>query len=71
MPESIVRKVVTDLKEFGIVQRALLGVEFRFVDQAFLDEAGEELGLKEPGGAYVASVVEGARLRRPASARAT
>ena len=71
VPESIVRKVVTDLKEFGIVQRALLGVEFRFVDQAFLDEAGEELGLKEPGGAYVASVVEGARLRRPASARAT
>ena len=59
VPESIVRKVVTDLKEFGIVQRALLGVEFRFVDQAFLDEAGEELGLKEPGGAYVASVVEG------------
>ena len=37
IPESIVRKVVVDLKEFGVVQRALLGVQFRVVDQDFLD----------------------------------
>lgn len=59
IPESIVRKVVVDLKEFGIVQRALLGVQFRFVDQDFLDTEGKELGIKELGGAYVAAVVEG------------
>ena len=28
IPESIVRKVVVDLKEFGVVQRALLGIQF-------------------------------------------
>lgn len=59
VPESIVRKVVVDLKEFGIVQRAMLGVQYRFIDQTFLDEMGKELGIDEVGGAYVASVVEG------------
>lgn len=59
IPESIVRKVVVDLKEFGVVQRALLGVQFRVVDQDFLDTEGKDLGIKELGGAYVAAVVEG------------
>ncbi len=59
IPESIVRKVVVDLKEYGVVQRALLGVEFRIVDQDFIDQLGEETGIKEQGGAYVAKVVEG------------
>ena len=59
IPESIVRKVVVDLKEFGIVQRALLGIRFAIVDQDFIDREGKELGITELGGAYVASVVEG------------
>lgn len=59
IPESIVKKVVVDLKEFGLVQRALLGIRFRFVDQDLLDTEGKELGIKELGGVYVASVVEG------------
>ena len=59
IPETIVRKVVVDLKEFGVVQRALLGIQFRVVDQDFLDAEGEELGIKDLGGAYVASVIEG------------
>ena len=59
IPESIVKKVVMDLKEFGVVQRALLGIQFRVVDQDFLDEEGKELGIKELGGAYVAGVIEG------------
>ena len=59
IPESIVRRVVVDLKEFGVVQRALLGVQFRVVDQDFLDTEGKELGIKDLGGAYVAAVVEG------------
>ena len=59
VPESIVRKVVVDLKQFGVVQRALLGVKYRIVDQDFLDAEGKDLGLKELGGAYVASIIEG------------
>ncbi len=59
VPESIVRKVVTDLKEYGVVQRAVLGIEYRIVDQNFLDQSGDELGIKELGGAYVAKVIDG------------
>ena len=59
IPESIVRKVVVDLKEYGVVQRAMLGIQFRVVDQDFLDTEGKDLGIKELGGAYVASVTEG------------
>ena len=59
IPESIVRKVVVDLKEYGIVQRALLGIRYGIVDQDFIDNMGEETGIKELGGAYVSSVVEG------------
>lgn len=56
VPESIVKKVVIDLKEYGIVQRAMLGISYRPVDQTFIDEQGEETGIKEIGGAYVALV---------------
>lgn len=59
IPEAIVRKVVVDLKEYGVVQRAMLGIMFRPVDQDFLDSEGKDLGIKELGGIYVASVVEG------------
>ena len=53
------RKVVVDLKEYGVVQRAMLGIMFRPVDQDFIDSEGEELGIKEIGGVYVAGVTEG------------
>ena len=59
VPEAIVRKVVNDLKEYGVVQRALLGISYRYIDQDFVDTMGEQTGIKEVGGAYVASVVEG------------
>ncbi len=59
VPESIVRKVVVDLKEFGFVQRALLGVTFLPIDQDFIDQKGKELGIDRIGGVYVASVIEG------------
>ncbi len=59
VPESIVRKVVVDLKESGIVQRALLGISYIPVDQEFIDKEGKELGITEIGGIYVGSVTEG------------
>lgn len=58
VPESIVRKVVVDLKESGVVQRAVLGISFRAIDQQFIDEMGDDTGIKKIGGAYVASVTE-------------
>lgn len=54
VPVSIVKKVVNDLKEFGEVQRALLGVEIASVNA----EIAEELNLDNVEGVYVARVTE-------------
>ena len=59
IPETIVRKVVCDLREYGIVQRALLGISYRYIDQDFIDAMGERTGIDTIGGVYVASVSEG------------
>ena len=59
VPETIVRKVVLDLKEYGVVQRALLGISYRFIDQDFIDQTRNELGIDKVGGVYVTGVTEG------------
>lgn len=59
VPSSIVQKVVVDLKEYGVVQRALLGVQYAPITSDFLEKFGEEYGLEEVGGAYVVEVTEG------------
>lgn len=55
VPVSLVKKVVNDLKEFGIVQRALLGVSIRDIDAQF----AEEEGFKALQGVYISEVGEG------------
>lgn len=54
VPVSIVRKVVDDIKQFGEVQRAVLGVNIQDVDAAL----AKEFNLDDVNGVYVASVVE-------------
>ncbi len=56
VPETIVRKVVDDLKQYGVVQRALLGISYRVIDQQFIDEMGARTGIDQVGGVYVAEV---------------
>ena len=55
VPVTIVKKVVTDLMEFGTVQRALLGINIQDVDA----KLAEELKLEKPEGVYVVNVNEG------------
>ena len=66
IPTSIMTKVVADLKQFGTVQRALLGIKGSDLstdlqmDESWTEELkkkADELGVKE--GIYVAEVVEG------------
>ena len=52
VPVTIVKKVVNDIKEFGEVQRALLGVNIRDVNA----EDADELNLDEVEGVYVLGV---------------
>jgi Do/DeqQ family serine protease len=55
VPTTLVRKIVEDLKEYGVVQRALLGVNIQDVS-ASLSEA-EDLGTTR--GVYISNVNEG------------
>jgi len=52
IPVSIVKKVVSDLMEFGEVQRALLGVTIRNVTS----ELAQEEGLENTKGVYVTDI---------------
>lgn len=54
VPSSIVKKVVTDLREHGVVQRALLGVSISDVTT----ELVKEKNLKSMNGVYVGDVVK-------------
>ena len=54
VPVTIVQKVVSDIKEFGEVQRALLGVNIGDVNA----EIAKELGLEKIEGIYIAEVTE-------------
>lgn len=59
IPVSIVRKVVSDLMEFGEVQRALLGVSIVDVTS----ELAEKEGLDDTKGVYVADLSENGAAR--------
>jgi Do/DeqQ family serine protease len=54
VPSSIVQKVVSDIRQYGIVQRAVLGVEIRDIN----GELAKEKNIKVFEGVYVANVVE-------------
>lgn len=55
VPSNIVKKVVTDIIEFGEVQRAILGVRI----QELTAELAKEKGVKEIKGVYVFDVEKG------------
>jgi len=55
VPSNLMRKVVRDLKKYGIVQRGYLGVSIRSVDS----ETADQLGLNSLSGVYIAGVQEG------------
>lgn len=54
VPSNIVAKVVSDLKEYGMVQRAFLGISILSVN----NDLAEELGLEEPRGVYIQGLVD-------------
>jgi len=54
IPVNIVSKVIADLKEYGKVQRAYIGVVIKEINQRFADE----LGLKEIKGVYIDGLAE-------------
>lgn len=60
VPSSLVQKVVVDLKEYGVIQRALLGIMMQeVVDGKIYDKEGKPQEIKEKSGLYVVEVTEG------------
>lgn len=61
IPTSIVTRVVSDLKQYGVVQRALLGITGYSVGESMVNEErkkkSQELGVNE--GVYVGTITEG------------
>ncbi|WP_109619799.1 Do family serine endopeptidase [Sediminitomix flava] len=55
VPSELVKKVLDDLRNYGVVQRAILGVQILGVNA----EIAEEYGLKNVEGVYIAGVAEG------------
>ncbi len=53
IPANLAKKVVDDLKNYGEIQRAYLGVQLRDIDAEFANE----LGLSHVNGVYVAEVI--------------
>ena len=54
VPANLVKKVIQDLKDFGIVQRGFLGVTIRNVDA----ELAKDLNLDDLNGVYIDNVLE-------------
>lgn len=64
VPSTIVQKVVEDLKEYGVVQRGLLGVQYQAINNGKIYENDGKGGFRETEvgeqrGLYVAAVSEG------------
>jgi len=55
VPVNIVKKVVSDIVEFGTVQRAYLGVSIRDIDS----KLAQEKNIKQLNGIYVNALTEG------------
>lgn len=59
VPSSIAQKITADLKEFGVVQRAMLGIQYQEINDVFIEQFGEEYNIGELGGIYIVAVEEG------------
>jgi serine protease Do len=55
IPSSIAKKIVEDLLDFGLVQRALLGIAMQEIDS----DLTKEKNLRMTHGVYIAKVAEG------------
>ena len=58
VPSSIVQKIASDLREYGTVQRAVLGISFNEINPDWLERFGKELNITEKAGLYIAEVGE-------------
>lgn len=59
VPSAIAHKIVTDIREFGVVQRALLGISMQEITDEWIDAMGSDYGIDKREGVFVAEVAPG------------
>lgn len=55
IPSNLVKKVIEDIREFGVVQRGYMGISMGSVD----DKLAKDLNLENVAGAYISDVQKG------------
>lgn len=58
VPSEIARKVVGDIRQYGIVQRAMLGIAMQEITPEWIEKMGKETGITQREGVYVPQVNE-------------
>lgn len=59
VPSNIARKVVGDMREWGVVQRAVLGVAMQEITDEWIEQLGEKNGINTREGVFLAQVAPG------------
>ncbi len=60
IPSNLVKKVVEDLKEYGSVQRAFIGINIRNIDEAL----AKEKELTDLNGVYISGITDGGSAKK-------
>lgn len=53
VPSNIARKVAADLRQYGIVQRAMLGITMQEITSDWIEQFGKEYDITERAGVFV------------------
>ena len=54
IPINVVKKIISDLKEYGVVQRGWMGIDIENLD----DRLAGEIGLSEIKGVYISYILK-------------
>lgn len=58
VPADVVRTVVTELRQYGAVRRASLGMGAKNITPSFIETYGQKTGINKPEGLYVTRVTK-------------
>lgn len=58
VPADVVRSVVTELRQYGAVRRASLGMGAKNITPSFIETYGQKTGINKPEGLYVTRVTK-------------
>ncbi|MEG0467993.1 MAG: Do family serine endopeptidase [Mucinivorans sp.] len=59
VPANIARKVVGDIRQYGLVQRAVLGVAMQEITDEWIEKLGKENHVTQREGVFIADVSQG------------